>query len=203
MTFGRLCRRWCRSSCRRRTSWKKSASGGRRWRNEFAELVVKADEAERSAAVRAELQRQGVAKLDLAYKAIRDEIHRGEDGKLIGMRRDAEHVEQFVKENPELLPARLGRRVGRGRGAEKRAGRDAGGFGDDSSGHESGGTGQSPKGDRQSGVVDAARVVEERENNGNNNFGKCSERDCKAGGGGRPAGVDGEPGNGEPGQSRL
>ena len=42
--------------------------------------LVKADEAERSAAVRAELQRQGVAKLDLAYKAIRDEIQRGEDG---------------------------------------------------------------------------------------------------------------------------
>jgi hypothetical protein len=77
------------------------------------ELVVKADEAERSAAVRAELQRQGVAKLDLAYKAIRDEIQRGEDGKLIGMR---EQVEQFVKENPELLPARLGGGSGAGAG---------------------------------------------------------------------------------------
>jgi hypothetical protein len=74
---------------------------------------AKADEAERSAAVRAELQRQGVAKLDLAYKAIRDEIQRGEDGKLIGMR---EQVEQFVKENPELLPARLGGGSGAGAG---------------------------------------------------------------------------------------
>ena len=45
--------------------------------------MARAEEAERSAAVRAELQRQGVAKLDLAYKAIRDEIQRGEDGKLI------------------------------------------------------------------------------------------------------------------------
>lgn len=82
------------------------------------ELVVKADEAERSAAVRAELQRQGVAKLDLAYKAIRDEIQRGEDGKLIGMR---EHVEQFVKENPELLPARMGGGSGAGAGAGQRS----------------------------------------------------------------------------------
>ncbi len=82
------------------------------------ELVARAEEAERSAAVRAELQRQGVAKLDLAYKAIRDEIHRGEDGKLVaqgggGMR---EYVEQFVKENPELLPARLAGGSGAGGG---------------------------------------------------------------------------------------
>ena len=82
------------------------------------ELMARAEEAERSAAVRAELQRHGVAKLDLAYKAIRDEIHRGEDGALIargggGMR---EHVEQFVKENPELLPARLAGGSGAGGG---------------------------------------------------------------------------------------
>lgn len=82
------------------------------------ELMARAEEAERSAAVRAELQRQGVAKLDLAYKAIRDEIHRGEDGTLVargggGMR---EHVEQFVKENPELLPARLAGGSGAGGG---------------------------------------------------------------------------------------
>jgi hypothetical protein len=82
------------------------------------ELMARAEEAERSAAVRAELQRQGVAKLDLAYKAIRDEIHRAEDGTLVaqgggGIR---EHVEQFVKENPELLPARLGGGSGAGGG---------------------------------------------------------------------------------------
>ena len=78
-----------------------------------SELIVKAEEAERSAAIRAELQRQGVAKLDLAYRAIKDEIHRGEDGNLIGMR---EHVEQFVKENPELLPARVAGGSGAGGG---------------------------------------------------------------------------------------
>jgi hypothetical protein len=70
---------------------------------------AKAEEADRSAAVRAELQRLGVAKLDLAYKAIKDEIHRSEDGKLISQNGAdlREHVLQFVNENPELLPARL------------------------------------------------------------------------------------------------
>src|SRR5262252_2047061 len=43
-----------------------------------------AEEAERSAAVRAELQRLGVAKVDLAYKAVQDGIVRTEDGRLIG-----------------------------------------------------------------------------------------------------------------------
>ena len=70
---------------------------------------AKAEEADRSATVRAELQRQGVAKLDLAYKAIKDEIYRSEDGRLLAAGGAAlrDHVERFVNENPELLPARL------------------------------------------------------------------------------------------------
>jgi hypothetical protein len=80
------------------------------------ELVVEnqkaratAEEADRSASVRAELQRLGVAKLDLAYRAIKDEIHRSEDGKLVaqGGTEMRDYVMQFVNENPELLPARL------------------------------------------------------------------------------------------------
>ena len=68
-----------------------------------------AEEADRSAAVRAELQKLGVAKLDLAYRAIKDEIHRSEDGKLVaqGGTEMRDYVTQFVNENPELLPARL------------------------------------------------------------------------------------------------
>jgi hypothetical protein len=68
-----------------------------------------AEEADRGAAVRAELQRLGVAKLDLAYRAIKDEIHRSEDGKLVaqGGAEMRDYVMQFVNENPELLPARL------------------------------------------------------------------------------------------------
>jgi hypothetical protein len=68
-----------------------------------------AEEAERGAAVRGELQRLGVAKLDLAYRAVKDDIGRGEDGRL--QSRDGgemkEYLSRFVAENPELLPGRL------------------------------------------------------------------------------------------------
>lgn len=58
------------------------------------------EEAERGSAIRAELQRLGVAKVELAYKAVRDEAPR-ESGEM------REFLEKFVGENPELLPARL------------------------------------------------------------------------------------------------
>jgi hypothetical protein len=76
---------------------------------ETQKAQAKAEEADRSAAIRAELQKHGVTKLDLAYKAIKDEIYRGEDGKLTaaGGSEWREHVQRFVNENPELLPARL------------------------------------------------------------------------------------------------
>jgi hypothetical protein len=70
-----------------------------------------AEEAERHAAVKAELQRLGVAKVEVAFKAVKDDIHRAEDGRLVansergqvGLR---EYLTQFVNDNPELLPAR-------------------------------------------------------------------------------------------------
>jgi len=71
-----------------------------------------AEEAERNNAIRNELQKLGVAKLDLAYKAVKDELHRTEDGRLIA-RTDSgevsakEFLANFVAENPELLPARI------------------------------------------------------------------------------------------------
>ena len=71
-----------------------------------------AEEADRSAAVRAELQRLGVAKIDLAFKAVQDGIVRAEDGRLMA-RGDAgemsvrEYLTAFVNENPEFLPARI------------------------------------------------------------------------------------------------
>ena len=43
------------------------------WRKEPGRRA-KAEEAERSSAIRAELQRLGVAKIDLAYKAVKDEF---------------------------------------------------------------------------------------------------------------------------------
>ncbi len=71
-----------------------------------------ADNAEREAVVRTELQRLGVAKIDLAFKAVKDDVTRTEDGRLIargdqgevGVR---EYLAHFVSENPELLPARI------------------------------------------------------------------------------------------------
>jgi hypothetical protein len=71
-----------------------------------------AEEAERSAAIRAELQRLGVAKVDLAFRVVKEDIQRADDGRLVarggsgevGMK---EFLTQFVAENPELLPARI------------------------------------------------------------------------------------------------
>ena len=71
-----------------------------------------AAEAERGAAIRAELQRLGVAKVDLAYKAVQDAIVRTEDGRLVAKGESGEtgmkdYLTGFVSENPEFLPARI------------------------------------------------------------------------------------------------
>jgi len=71
-----------------------------------------AEEAQRDSAIRTELQRLGVSKIDLAYRAVKDDIVRTPDGRMaartsggeVGVR---EYLEQFVQENPELLPARI------------------------------------------------------------------------------------------------
>jgi hypothetical protein len=85
-----------------------------------------AEEAERSSSIRAELQRLGVAKVDLAYRAVRDDVHRGEDGQLIARNGPAEvplrdYLKQFVQENPELLPARITGGSGMGSGPKAAA----------------------------------------------------------------------------------
>jgi hypothetical protein len=71
-----------------------------------------ASEAERSSAIRAELQQLGVAKIDLAYKAIQDGIYRTDDGRLVakvegGEVPAKEFLGGFVADNPEFLPARI------------------------------------------------------------------------------------------------
>ena len=80
-----------------------------------------AEEAERSSSIRAELQRLGVAKVDLAYRAVKDDVHRREDGQLIARSGSGEvpvrdYLKQFVQENPELLPARITGGSGMGSG---------------------------------------------------------------------------------------
>ena len=71
-----------------------------------------ADEAERSAAIRAELQRLGVGKIDLAFKAVKDDIARTDEGRLIARTESGEvalkdYLTSFVNSNPEFLPARI------------------------------------------------------------------------------------------------
>lgn len=73
---------------------------------------ARADEVERGSTIRTELQRLGVAKLDLAYRAVKDDIYRAEDGRLLARTEDGEvtvrdYLKQFANENPELMPARI------------------------------------------------------------------------------------------------
>jgi hypothetical protein len=80
-----------------------------------------AEEAERSSSIRAELQRLGVAKVDLAYRAVKDDIQRTDDGRLVarGGQGDGsvkDYLAQFVQDNPELLPARITGGSGMGSG---------------------------------------------------------------------------------------
>lgn len=85
---------------------------------------IQAEEADRSATIRSELQRLGVAKVDLAFKAVKDEITRSEDGRLVARAGGSDvtlkdYLTQFVGDNPELLPARGA--GGSGAGTRERA----------------------------------------------------------------------------------
>jgi hypothetical protein len=71
-----------------------------------------AEQMDRYSQIKSELQRLGVAKLDLAFKAVKDDILRTEDGRLVasdGMehRPVQDYLRKFVEDNPELLPARI------------------------------------------------------------------------------------------------
>jgi hypothetical protein len=70
-----------------------------------------ADEADRNSQIRSELQRLGVAKVELAFRAVKDEIVRAEDGRLQARGPEGKTLQDyltgFVQENPELLPARI------------------------------------------------------------------------------------------------
>jgi hypothetical protein len=90
-----------------------------------------AEEAERGASIRAELQRLGVAKVDLAYRVVKDDIQRDQDGRLIAKNGPTDvpvrdYLTQFVQENPELLPARM--TGGSGMGSGPKAAPNVGGL---------------------------------------------------------------------------
>ncbi|MBI3209247.1 MAG: hypothetical protein HYZ37_10160 [Candidatus Solibacter usitatus] len=72
-----------------------------------------AEEANRQTSIRSELMKHGVMKLDLAFRAIKDDVRRTSDGQLVAVNEGEElplgtYVKRFVEENPEFLPARLG-----------------------------------------------------------------------------------------------
>lgn len=92
-----------------------------------------AEEAERNSTIRGELQRLGVQKIDLAFKAVKDDIQRQEDGRLIartdhGDVQVREYLAQFVSENPELLPARITGGSGAAAGTKATTAAPAGSF---------------------------------------------------------------------------
>jgi hypothetical protein len=123
-----------------------------------------AEEAERSAAIRAELQRLGVGKVDLAFKAVKDDIARSEDGRLvaktdagdIGMK---DYLAGFVNSNPEFLPAPHCGRLRSGFHSEdtlRRVGRRSG---QNSAGHECRGSGAGTRRDCADRLTDSAWVI--------------------------------------------
>jgi hypothetical protein len=71
-----------------------------------------AEAIDRSASIRNELQRLGVTKVDLAFKAVKEDIVRSEDGRLVARTETGdvgvkEYLAKFITENPELLPGRI------------------------------------------------------------------------------------------------
>ncbi len=71
-----------------------------------------AEQADRFAIIKSELQQLGVKKVDLAFRVVKDEVVRGEDGELYGRGDQGsvglkEFLAKFVGENPEFLPARM------------------------------------------------------------------------------------------------
>ena len=71
-----------------------------------------AEESDRNVQIRSELQRLGVTKIDLAHKAVRDDIQRTPEGALVARTSEGEftakdYLARFVQENPEFLPARI------------------------------------------------------------------------------------------------
>ena len=84
-----------------------------------------AEEAERSSAIRAELQKLGVGKVDLAFRAVKDDIARSDEGRLVARTDSGEvglkdYLASFVNSNPEFLPARIS--GGSGMPAQQKAG---------------------------------------------------------------------------------
>jgi hypothetical protein len=68
---------------------------------ENARAKAAAEEAERGSAIRGELQKLGIAKVDLAYRAVKDDLVKSSIEEI------RQHIAKFAAENPELMPARI------------------------------------------------------------------------------------------------
>jgi hypothetical protein len=71
-----------------------------------------AEQAERFSAIKSELQQLGVAKVDLAFRIVKDEVVRADNGQLYARGEQGpvalrDYLAKFVSENPEFLPARI------------------------------------------------------------------------------------------------
>ena len=72
-----------------------------------------AEQAERYASIKSELQQLGVTKVDLAFRAVRDDVRRDAAGeKLVAHTDDGtvplrDYLTQWVAANPEFKPARI------------------------------------------------------------------------------------------------
>lgn len=70
------------------------------------------EQMDRFSTIKSELQQLGVRKPDLAFRLLKDEIFRGEDGQLYARGEEGElglqeFLTKFVAENPEFLPPRI------------------------------------------------------------------------------------------------
>jgi hypothetical protein len=92
-------------------------------RRSAEEYRTRAEAAEKAATVREELRKRGVTNVELAYRAIREDLTRGESGDIRAKTAGgevalAEYLGQFLQSNPELMPARRLGGAGSSGGAE-------------------------------------------------------------------------------------
>ncbi len=99
---------------------------------ENARARRRSDQVDKSAQIRSVLQELGVRRVDLAFKLVKDDMFRGEDGELYANELYAnvdgtqvpcdDYLAGFVSENPEFLPPRIAGGAGAAAGSEDQMG---------------------------------------------------------------------------------
>ena len=87
----------------------------------------RSDQVDRHSQIRLVLQELGVRKVDLAFKLVKDDVFRAEDGELYANVEGKQvpyddYLTSFVSENPEFLPPRIAGGAGAAAGTEDRLG---------------------------------------------------------------------------------